>query len=367
MQQLLNSSVVEFVETLLMTALMRRASDIHGQPQANGFAIRLRIDGTLTPYITVALPLGQAIIARIKVLAQLNVADHRSCQDGKLLYLYGDRSCDIRVAIFPSYWGEHIVLRLLTNAVPLTTLTAIGICQEQQEQLRQLLHQEQGFIVVTGPTGSGKTTTLYAMLQQLNDGSRNIMTLEDPIEYTIPGICQGQIQEETGLTFAQGIKALVRQDPDVIMIGEIRDPASARAALQAAMTGHLVLTCLHTADSCSALIRLLDMGIEPYLLNAAVTAVIAQRLFPAPCTAAAEHSSCNACYGTGIYGQTAALELLMVSQAQRQIITNGIGYAALRAQALAEGLLPLAEDLRNKVAGGTIIPQALDAVPALER
>lgn len=252
-------------------------------------------------------------------------------------------------------------MRLLTHHVPLQTFAQLGMIAAQCTAVERLLQGSQGFIVVTGPTGSGKTTTLYSMLQYLGDGSRNIMTLEDPIEYTIPGICQGHVQEQLGCTFAQGMKALVRHDPDVLMIGEIRDPASARAALQAAMTGHLVLTSMHTADTTSALIRLLDMGIEPYLLTAALTAVIAQRLVPACCCHVQQIDNLCSCQGTGVSGQTGIFELLTLSPQLRTFIGSSPEYQLLRKQSRDEGLYTLQDDLAYKVKQGIVSPQALYA------
>lgn len=354
-------SAVEQVDALLRTALQSAASDIHLQPYAGGLSVRLRTHGKLQQYCVVPHPLAQSVIARVKVLADLDVAQHRICQDGKLLYTYQEQVVDVRVATFPTVWGEHVVLRLLAQPERFNSFARLGMTLCHQEDMQTLLKLEQGLIIITGPTGSGKTTTAYTVISQLNDGSRNIMTLEDPVEYSISGISQSQLQPVHGLSFAQAIKSVVRHDPDVIMIGEIRDPESARAVLQAAMTGHLVITCMHTADACSAIIRLLDMGIEPYLLNAALTAIIAQRLVPATCNGELHTDECR-CAGSGYSGQMGIFELVRLSPTMRQIIATSRQYDALVKQMHSEGYSSLCDDLAHKIKQGLIDPQVMSMV-----
>jgi type IV pilus assembly protein PilB len=264
-------------ESLLEKAFDARASDIHIQPYSHHYRVRFRIDGQLIAEDTIDLAIAQQLIARIKVLCQADVAEQRRPQDGTFTFQH----CDVRVATFPSVHGEKVVLRLLSHQ-RIQDLSVLGMNSHMRERLIELIHQ-QGFFLATGPTGSGKSTTLHALLSHLSTPQVNCVTLEDPVEYVLEGVTQTQVHPEIGLTFEKGLRALLRQDPDVIMVGEIRDTETAQVALQAALTGHTVLSTLHTTDAPSTLMRLAHMGCERYLIAAGVKAIIAQRLVKKLC------------------------------------------------------------------------------------
>src|SRR5579872_1499923 len=280
-----DQSVVARVEALLHDAIKRCASDIHLEPTRDELHVRFRIDGVLIPQKSFAAPLSESIIARLKVLGNMNIAERRIPQDGKFHVLYDDNEIDIRVSTFPCLYGEKMVVRILDRMVHTISLDNLGFEADMLDVFKKLMQRNSGFFLVTGPTGSGKTTTLYAALSCFNSPKKNIATLEDPVEYSLDGINQAQINVPAGFTFDKGIRSLVRQDPDTIMVGEIRDKVTARIAIEAALTGHLVLSTLHTNNAPSALMRLMDMGIEPFLINASLTGVLAQRLVRKICTA----------------------------------------------------------------------------------
>ncbi|HTM05841.1 MAG TPA: GspE/PulE family protein, partial [Patescibacteria group bacterium] len=275
---------IQRVEELLAMALEKKASDIHIEPFGSQARVRMRIDGILAEVGVIEELLVDQVVARLKVLAGMNVTQKRLAQDGKFVYLNNKKSVDIRLSSFPCVLGEKLVVRILDASIALLTIDSIGFSSILRSAIEKILQLPSGFMIVTGPTGSGKTTTLYALLQSLNNESRNIMTLEDPVEYTLSGVTQTQINNDIGFTFDVGIRAMLRQDPDVILIGEIRDKQTAKTAIEAAMTGHLVFTTMHTVDALSAIIRLIEMGIEPYLIEASLTGVIAQRLARKLCT-----------------------------------------------------------------------------------
>ena len=274
----LDFNVIALVDKMLKDAIQVGASDIHIESTIQGLRLRYRIDGVLYDQPAFSAQLSLQILSRIKILAHINIAEKRVPHDGKFRIQVQQRDIDMRVSSFPSLHGEKIVIRILDRSRQTIDLETIGFSTHMLEQFQALMKRSNGFFLVTGPTGSGKTTTLYAALAGLNDTTKHIITLEDPVEYNLDGITQGQIHTDAGFTFERGIRALLRQDPDIAMIGEIRDKQTARIAIEAALTGHLVLSTLHTNDAPSALMRLMDMGIEPFLINASVTGILAQRL-----------------------------------------------------------------------------------------
>ncbi len=357
---------VQVVNQLLVHALNVGASDIHIEPYEHNAVARVRIDGQLRD---VPAPLGDlsavhaAVVARLKVLSRLDLAERRLPQDGRLSVNVGGRSIDVRLSTLPCAFGERVVLRLLDKNAARLDLSALGLADDTRDALRALLAAPHGIVLVTGPTGSGKTTTLYAALSEIATRDRNIMTVEDPIEYAIPGIAQTAVQPGIGLTFARCLRAMLRQDPDVILIGEIRDAETAQIAVQASLTGHLVLATLHTNDAVSAVTRLADMGVEPYLLASSLTGVVAQRLVRKLCrhcrqpAQAPEQyhvaSACTHCNHTGYQGRTGVYELLRVDAAIRASVHAGLAQTALATAARAQGMRPLREDANRWLADGS--------------
>lgn len=368
---------VRIVDALIVHALSLRASDIHAEPQEHRLRIRYRIDGMLVEQEPIDGPFTDQVIARIKVLAALNPMQRRVPQDGKFSVEYAGRMLDIRVATFPSVYGETVVLRLLDQTRTPLTLTELGLSDTMQQQLAAVLQAQHGLFLVTGPTGSGKTTTLYAALASIDDVTKNIITLEDPVEYAMPHITQGHIDPEVGFTFETGIRAMLRQDPDIMLVGEIRDRQTARVAIEAALTGHLVLSTVHTHDAPTALIRIIEMEIEPFLLKASLLGILAQRLVRRVCTSCvfyeaptsqeaelftthelcvpeqiARHRGCDHCVGTGYYGRIGVFELLIISDIMRSLMHTTPDILRIQVQASADGLRPLVVDSLAKVAAG---------------
>ncbi|GAB6161787.1 hypothetical protein JCM12298_09460 [Desulfothermus naphthae] len=339
--------IVKLVNQILTQAVRFGASDVHFEPFKTYTSVRYRLDGVLYNQLKLSPKLHPLVISRIKVMAKLNIAEKRLPQDGRIEIKVGDRSLDLRVSTMPTAFGERVVLRLLEKGKRLLKLDEIGLNEELLDQIKDLITITHGIILVTGPTGSGKTTTLYAALQEINTPDKNILTIEDPIEYQINGISQTQVNPKIGLTFAKGLRTMVRQDPDVILVGEIRDSETAKIAIQAALTGHLVLSTLHTNDAPSAITRLVDMGIEPFLVSSAVRAIIAQRLIRTLCENCKEEytpslqelkqigantqkdiklyrpGGCDKCINTGFKGRTGVFELLNVTkQIQSLLLTT---------------------------------------------
>jgi len=373
--------VIRMVNQAIFQALQQGASDIHLQPQENEFRVRYRIDGVLHDMFKLPAAMQAAVISRIKILSGLNIAERRLPQDGRTTVHLEGRPIDIRVSILPTYWGEAAVLRLLDQASFLFSLPTLGFYADELALMEKFISSDHGIILLTGPTGSGKTTTLYAALQKINLPGRNIITLEDPVEYQIPGLSQIQVSPMIGLSFAAALRSILRHDPDVLMVGEIRDRETADMAIQASLTGHLVFSTLHTNDAASAVTRLMEVGIEPYLISSSVLAVIAQRLvrlicnyckepvppgeippasFP-PGTAIFRGRGCEHCFRTGYRGRTGIFEFFILDDAIRHQILekkpsqelkeymNKKGMRTLRASGekkVLEGLTTLEEVLR---------------------
>ncbi len=366
-----DATAVQVVDDLLAHAVLRRASDLHVEAGDEGAAVRLRVDGVLVPGPPVPRALAAAVASRLKILAGLDIADRLRPQDGRALVRAAGRAVELRVSSLPSVRGENLVARLLDPDAGHASLGALGLLPADAERLARLLDAREGLVLVTGPTGSGKTTTLYAALGHvLARGGLNVITVENPVERRLPGVVQVQTHERAGLTFAAALRAILRQDPDVVLVGEVRDPETAAVAAQAALTGHLVLATLHTVDAVGAVTRLADVGVEPFKLAAALRGVVAQRLVRRLCAACrrpvapgwreprlvgrppdgepcrapppappgpAGGAACAACDGSGYHGRVPALEVLLADAAFARLVTDGAAPAALRRAARAGG------------------------------
>lgn len=346
-----DAPIIRMLNALLTQAARDGASDIHIEPYERHSSVRFRVDGTLREVVQPNRALHAALISRLKIMADLDISEKRLPQDGRISLRIGTRSVDVRVSTLPSAHGERAVLRLLDKSEGKLSLEAVGMEGNTLNRFTGLLAQPHGIILVTGPTGSGKTTTLYAALNQLDASSQNIMTVEDPIEYELAGVGQTQVNAKIDLTFAKALRAILRQDPDVIMIGEIRDFETAQIAIQASLTGHLVLATLHTNDSASAVTRLTDMGVEPFLLSSSLLGVLAQRLVRKICTHCMGEG-CKHCAKTGYQGRTGIYELLVTNDAIRAQIHNHTSEADIRAAALSSGMHLMREDGERLVQTG---------------
>jgi general secretion pathway protein E len=346
-----DAPAIRLVNALLCEAAKAGASDVHLEPYERRTAVRFRVDGVLHEVLAPPAHLHPRVAARVKVMAGLDIAERRLPQDGRIRVKVGGRDVDVRVSLVPTGFGERVVLRLLDRADAHGTLADLGLSVPTVTALDRLLAQSHGLVLVTGPTGSGKTTTLYAALRRLDPATRNVMTIEDPVEYQLRGIGQLQVNPRIDLGFAAGLRAILRQDPDVILVGEIRDRETVEIALQAALTGHLVLSTLHTNDAASAVTRLLDMRVEPYLIASSLLAVLAQRLVRRAC-AACGHAGCEACRGTGYRGRTAIHELLRVDDDVRALVMARADATAVRRRAVAAGMTTLREDGAAKARAG---------------
>jgi type IV pilus assembly protein PilB len=370
--------VVKLVNLIVDEAVKQSASDIHIEPHRNGLFIRYRVDGVLRDVMNPPANLKAALTSRIKIMADLDIAERRRPQDGRIHLTAEGRNIDLRVSTLPTMFGEKVVLRVLDQSSTQLGLTRLGFPTEVLRLWESAVSKPHGMVLVTGPTGSGKTTTLYATLGKLNTLDRNIVTVEDPVEYQIPRINQVQVNPKAGLTFANGLRSILRQDPDIVMVGEIRDRETAEIAIQAALTGHLVLSTLHTNDSAGAITRLTDMGVEPFLISSSVIAVLAQRLARAICTkckvayvppaealrrlgvdieadASVEFyrgTGCDYCRGTGYRGRIGIFELMVVSDAIRDMIVHRAPASEIKAQAIREGMRTLRDDGLEKVMSG---------------
>jgi general secretion pathway protein E len=371
--------IIRLVNSLLFQAVKDRASDIHIEPFERDLTVRFRIDGVLYDIISPPKRFQPVIASRVKIMAGMNIAEKRLPQDGRIRIRLAGKDVDIRVSTVPTAFGERVVMRLLDRTATLLQLEELGLTGHKLDVVGHLIRQPHGIILVTGPTGSGKTTTLYAALSKINTTDKNIITIEDPIEYQLHGVGQIQVNPKIDLTFASGLRSILRQDPDVIMVGEIRDVETATIAIQAALTGHLVFSTLHTNDSCGAITRLLDMGIEPFLVSSSVIAVMAQRLVRRVCTGCREaynpsleeirqlglgadrfegHTvyrtgpGCPECKRTGYRGRTGIHELLVVDDDVRNLVMKNSDAATIRRAATAKGMSTLREDGADKLGAG---------------
>ena len=355
-----NAPVIRMINALLTQALREGASDIHIEPFEQISVVRFRIDGSLRDVVRPKKAIHASLVSRIKIMAQLDIAEKRLPQDGRISLRVGGKQVDVRVSTLPTGYGERAVLRLLDKQAGQLDLQNLGMSPDVLTQFDKLIAQPYGIVLVTGPTGSGKTTTLYAALSRLNAISTNIMTVEDPIEYELNGISQTQVNPRIDMTFAKALRAILRQDPDIIMIGEIRDLETAQIAVQASLTGHLVLATLHTNDSAAAVTRLLDMGIEPFLLSSSLLGVVAQRLVRKLCDHCKRHDGeywqavgCDKCGHTGFQGRVGVYELLLTTDQIRAQIHNRASEADIRAAVQKDGMLTMREDGERWLADGT--------------
>jgi len=369
--------IIRLVNSVLFQAVRQRASDIHFESFERGLVVRYRIDGVLYPVLTPPKHLQSSIIARLKIMAGLNIAEKRLPQDGRFGIRTAGKDVDLRVSVLPTSHGERVVLRLLEKENRLLNLSEMGFSPERLRTIQQLIQLTHGILLVTGPTGSGKTTTLYAALSEINAPDKNIITVEDPVEYQLLGIGQMQVNAKINLTFAAGLRSILRQDPDVIMIGEIRDRETAEIAIHASLTGHLVFSTLHTNDAASAATRLTDMGIEPFLIASSVVAVLAQRLIRKICPDCKKPyqpdeeelirlgivpgkkrptffrgAGCPACTQTGYRGRTGIHELLLVDDEIRRLIGSKADATAIKQAAVAKGMVLLKDEATDKIFQG---------------
>jgi len=380
------SSVIQLVDKIVNSAIERGASDIHVEATPQGARVRYRIDGVLYDQGIIPSSLMVQVASRLKILSNINIAEKRIPQDGKFRTKFEGNDIDLRVSTFPSIHGEKVVVRILDRSKNMIDLESLGFEGSMFQNFKKLVSRPSGFFLVTGPTGSGKTTTLYAALSKLNTPEKNIITLEDPVEYNLDGITQGQIHPDAGFTFDKGIRAVLRQDPDVAMVGEIRDKETAQIAIEAALTGHSVFSTLHTNDAPGAIMRLMDMGVEPFLINASLTGVLAQRLARKICKECrVEYSpndqeqkllakrgfpletlykgqGCDACFGLGYKGRVGIFELLNMTGDLRSLVVHRPVFDDIRAQARTDGMCSLFDDGIQKVKNGVISLEDLGRV-----
>ncbi len=387
----LDAPVIALLDRMLAQAVEARATDVHFEPGPQDMAVRQRVDGMLRPVASLPAATGRAVVARLKILAGLNIAERRLAQDGPIRAVIAGRTQDLRLATLPMVDGEGAALRILAGRQNLPTIASLGLSARAQVDVLAALSNSHGLILITGPTGSGKTTTLAAATGHVNDPRRKIISIEDPVEYHIPGISQVQVNPAIGLTFSAGLRAFMRADPDVLLVGEVRDAETAGVTVQASLTGHLVLTTLHTNSAAGAVVRLTEMGVEPYLLAATLRLSVGQRLvrllcrhcrirafgplpFPDdiqrlcshdPALPATHHTAqgCDHCGRTGYYGRQAIFEVMPLTEALRARVLSGAGTSALHQAALAEGMQPLmADGLRRVLEGVTSVEEVLRVV-----
>jgi type IV pilus assembly protein PilB len=384
-----DTSVIRLVEALLNRAIADRASDLHVEPMEDHTRVRVRVDGVLRASSEVPADLHEAVIARLKILSNLDIAEKRVPQDGRIRYGVAGKQYDLRVSTYPTVRGEKVVLRILEKSTSRFDLKGLGVTSALLSRLMNVVERPYGMFIVCGPTGSGKTTTLYAALNHLNTPQRNIITIEDPVEYELPGITQGNVNTRAGLTFAIGLRAMLRQDPDVVLVGEIRDRETAEVAIEAALTGHMVFSTLHANEAAGTPGRLIEMDIEPFLLASALAGVLSQRLIRLLCPDCKEAAAadplllerlrvrpdtlqsarfytakgCHRCHFTGYQGRTPIMELMEASDAVRKRIMTRASTAELREAALASDMVPLYQDaLRHACQGHTSLEEVLRVV-----
>jgi general secretion pathway protein E len=371
--------VIRLLNSILFQAVKERSSDIHIEPFERDLEVRFRIDGILYKMLAPPKVVQEALISRVKIMSGLNIAEKRLPQDGRFRVIVAGRDVDIRVSIIPTFFGERVVLRLLDKQKGLLSLADIGLPVRDVQSMERLLSRTSGIILVTGPTGSGKTTTLYSALTLINSPEKNIITIEDPIEYQLRGVGQIQVNARIDLTFANGLRSILRQDPDIIMVGEIRDAETAEIAMQASLTGHLVLSTLHTNDAATAVSRLIDMGIEPFMVASSLSAVLAQRLVRVICPNCREEyqpereyvgitlppvlyrgRGCDKCFNLGSIGRIGIYEMLMIDAEICSMIIKRAPTGVIKEYAVSRGMRTLREDgLAKAAAGVTTIEEVL--------
>lgn len=376
--------IVRLVNIIITQALKDKASDIHIEPAEELLRVRYRVDGVLREALSPPKHLSNAIISRIKIMSNMDIAEKRKPQDGRIQLKAENKDLDLRVSSFPTIYGENLVLRILDKTSVLLGLSDLGFEDAELKEFEKLIKMPYGIVLVTGPTGSGKTTTLYSALSVINSVEKNIITIEDPVEYELPMIRQTQVNPKAGLTFATGLRSILRQDPNIIMVGEIRDKETAEIAVQAALTGHLVLSTLHTNDACGSLSRLIDMGIEPFLISSSVVGVVAQRLVRIICKKCKEEHSispgmlktlgmkdqgktklyrgkgCSECKNSGYIGRKAIFEVLVINDRIRELITQRASASAIKQEAIKMGMHTLHDNgIKKAEAGITTIEEVL--------
>lgn len=344
------SDISSYLSFLMEEAVRRRASDVHVEPLLDGIQVRMRVDGLLLPFDQKEDSWGPPLISKLKLLSGMDIGERRLPQDGGFSYRTDFCDVDFRVSTLPTIHGEKVVLRLLNKQIPFQHVSDLGLDPQQCQAIRKMIQTTQGLILATGPTGSGKTTTLYTLLHAIHHHERNIIALEDPVEYHVAGISQVQVNPKAGLTFSVGLRASLRQDPDVIYVGEIRDKETAEIAIRAALTGHLVLSSIHTPDTAGTITRLLDMGIEPYLLSSALIGIISQRLIRRSCHC--QQHPCSLCHGTGYYGRQAVYEVLPIQEELHRLIIQRVSTSEIRGFLRNKGFCNLNMKLREKVRQG---------------
>jgi len=386
--------IIKLVNTILFQALKLRASDVHFQPYPDRMQVRFRIDGILYDMDAIPKRVQDAIISRVKVMGKMDIAERRLPQDGRATIRIGDGEVDVRISTVPTSHGERIVMRLLDKTAKLYRLHEIGLGEENLAMIRDYLDYNHGIILVTGPTGSGKTTTLYASMAEIDTTKKNILTIEDPVEYAVGGVSQVQVNSKKGLTFASGLRSFLRQDPDVMMVGEIRDLETAEVAIRAALTGHLVFSTVHTNDSASTVTRMVDQGVEPYLVASSIVLIIAQRLVRTICPHCkvvepiddewraklrkvemdpellhgeiAYGPGCDECFHSGYAGRTAIYEFLPVTEKIRTMVMDGASATDIKREQVNAGFQTLRSDGREKIAQGLTTPDEVLRVTQLD-
>jgi len=372
-----SSSVIQIVDSMIKDAVGKNASDIHIEPDVKGLFTRIRIDGLLYEVEKISRELQPAVISRIKIMADMDIAERRLPQDGRIGIKVKNRDIELRVSTFPTIYGENVVMRILDKSTALIGLEHLGFSKSNLDLFREVIKKPHGIVLVTGPTGSGKTTTLYAALSEINSSEKNILTLEEPVEYKLPRIRQTQVNPKAGLTFASGLRYMLRQDPDIMMIGEIRDMETAEMAVRSALTGHLVYSTLHTNDAVGALTRLVDMGLEPFLVSSSIIAIMAQRLIRALCPKCKvaytpdkallerlgltgkpksykfyQAGKCKECFNIGYKGRTGIFELLIINEELQRLVVEKTSNIEVQRAALRAGLRTLRQDGIDKVIKG---------------
>ncbi|MGL5440480.1 MAG: GspE/PulE family protein [Filifactoraceae bacterium] len=378
----INAPVVRLVKSIILDAIKLKTSDIHIEPFEKKIRVRFRIDGELKETLVLDKELNNAIVTRIKIIGGMDISEKRIPQDGRVEINFDGRVVDMRISILPTVYGEKIVIRLLDRNSIVVSMEKLGFSKKNLEYFNKIIRVPEGIILLTGPTGSGKTTTLYAVLRELNSINRNIITLEDPVEYRLDGVNQVQVNSRAGMTFASGLRSILRQDPDVVMLGEIRDEETAEIAIRAAITGHVVLSTLHTNDTASTISRLIDMGIEKYMVSSAVVGIVAQRLIKKICPKCKyeyeatdeekellslegqvqlhKGKGCNYCYGSGYVGRTGIHEILIMDRAIKSMINDNESIEKIKNYAVSKGMNTLSNSARELVlAGVTSVEQML--------